>query len=372
MRYEASFVVETCAHVTTLYKPKEGGAAGELEFYDNTPRCFYDMERYGVDMCIIKSSGTGGRWPGPTNEIARLAELVDKYPDKFRACCGSNVDRQTLDPKVMRGEKKWSVDVAVQDMEAVLKTGKFVGIGEFLPRNLDPKHVYTFEERLDEVRMFAELARKYKVTLDWHDFIMHDGWDPYDQLFRLAQEYPDVTIIVCHGSYSIGSYARGAYNIRKACSVAGNPRDIYHELGGAKNVYLECGTWPAEYFEFALKDPNLGPTQLIWGGDYGNVPQYVTAHPGEDPSSYVTTMKRWPRVPSYQTEWWGWSLHQIRKLRDSVTQDEINLILGGNAAKIFKLRVPYPRMFPDGRPDLYGIYWKESVPFIPDDQICNP
>lgn len=361
MRYEASFVVETCAHVTTLYKPKEGGVVDGLEFYDNTARCFYDMERYGVDMCIIKSSGTSGRQPGPTNEIARLAEFVDKYPDKFRACCGSNVDRQTLDPKVVNGEVKWSVNAALQDMEAALKTGKFVGIGEFLPRNLNHRHVYTFEERLNEVRAFADLARKYNVTLDWHDFIMHEGWDPYDQLSRLAEEYPDVTIIVCHGSYSIGHHAQGAVNIRKACEVAEQ----------AENIYLECGTWPAEYFEFALKNPNVGPTQLIWGGDYGNVPQYITAHPGQDPSSYATAMKKWPGVPSYQTEWWGWSLHQIHKLRDWVTQDELNLILGGNAAKIFKLPVPYPRMFPDGRPDLYGIHWKESAPFIPDNQIRN-
>ena len=42
-------------------------------------------------------------------------------------------------------------------------------------------------------------------------------------------------------------------------------------------------------------------------------------------------MKRWPRVPTYQIDWWGWSLHQIDRLRDWVTQDEINLILGGNA-----------------------------------------
>jgi len=77
-------------------------------------------------------------------------------------------------------------------------------------------------------------------------------------------------------------------------------------------------------------------------------------------------------VPSYQADFWGWSLHQIHKLRDWVTQDELNLILGGNAAKIFKLPVPYPRMFLDGRPDVYGIHWEESVPFIPDDQIRNP
>ena len=362
MRYEAIFVVETCAHVTTIYKPKEGGTHGELEFLDITDRCFYDMQRYGVDMCIIKSSGTGGRRPGPTDEIAKLGEFVDKYPDKFRACCGSNVDRQTLDPEVVQGKKEWSIELALQDMEDALKTGKFVGIGEFLPRNLDPKHVYTFKERLDEVRMFADLARKYDVTLDWHDFIMLDGWDPFDQLYRIAMEYPDVTIIVCHGSHSIGNYAQGAVNIRKACEVA----------GAVENIYLECGTWPAEYFKFALKNPNIGATQLIWGGDYGNVPQYITAHPGEDPSSYATSMKRWPDVPTYQTDWWGWSLHQIRKVRDWVTQDEINLILGGNTAKIFKLPVPYERMFLSGRPDVFGTRWDESVPYIPDDQIRKP
>ena len=83
-------------------------------------------------------------------------------------------------------------------------------------------------------------------------------------------------------------------------------------------------------------------------------------------------MKRWPPVPSYQGDWWGWSLQQIRTLRDWVTQDEINLILGGNAAKVFKLPVPFERMFPEGRPDLWGIYWQKSVPFIPKDQVLNP
>ncbi|MFC2007447.1 hypothetical protein ACFLVB_02490 [Chloroflexota bacterium] len=83
-------------------------------------------------------------------------------------------------------------------------------------------------------------------------------------------------------------------------------------------------------------------------------------------------MKRWPRVPSYQTDWWGWSLHQIRRLKDWVSQDEINLILGGNAAKIFKLPVPYPRMFPEGRPDIWGVDWEKSVPFLPEEQIQNP
>ncbi len=49
----------------------------------------------------------------------------------------------------------------------------------------------------------------------------------------------------------------------------------------------------------------------------------------------------------------------------------INLIMGGNAAKIFKLPVPYERMFLSGRPDVFGIYWDESVSYIPDEQIIN-
>jgi predicted TIM-barrel fold metal-dependent hydrolase len=291
-----------------------------------------------------------------------LAKIAERHPTQFRACCGSNVDRQTRDVKVLQGRKTWRLDVAVDDMATALQTGKFVGMGEFLPRNLDRRHVYTFRERLDEVRRFMDLAAKYEVPIDWHEFTMHHGWDPYHQLSRIAREYPEVPIIVCHGGYSIGYYAMGADVVRKSCRYAGM----------ADNIYLETGTWPAEYFKIPLKNPNVGATQLLWGGDYGNVPQYIVAQPGQDPPSFASSMKRWPRVVSYQTDWWGWSLHQIRQLREWVTQDEINLILGGNAAKIFKLPVPYERMFPEGRPDLWGIHWQKSIPFIPKEQIQYP
>ena len=116
-------------------------------------------------------------------------------------------------------------------------------------------------------------------------------------------EYPDVPIIFNHGGYSIGSYIEGADVVRKACVVAGRA------IGpGGSNVYLETGSWPAEYYEIALKDPNVGVTQLIWGGDYGHVPQYILGNKGGDPPTFSTAMKRWPRVPTYQIDWWGWSL----------------------------------------------------------------
>ena len=362
MHYEARLVIETHAHITTLYKPagpksmellEKGdwtGLNGEVEPYENTGICFYDMERYGVDMCLLKPSMIG-----TTNEAQ--AALVDKYPDKFRAFCAD----QTLKLKVWRGEAKWTLDAAAEEVDKALKTGKFIGIGEFVPRNPDRTRIYTFEERLNDYRTFAELARKYGVTIDFHDFGGFE-WDPYQLIARIAMEFPEVPIVFCHSGYSIGGYVRGSDVIRKACAVAGR----------GSNIYLETGNWPAEYFEIALKDPNVGPTQLIWGGDYGQVPQYIVARPGSDPPCFASVFKRWPSVPYYHIDWWGWALHQIHKIKDWVSQDEINLILGGNAAKIFKLPVPYERMFLSGRPDIWGIGWEKSVPYIPKEQIINP
>jgi predicted TIM-barrel fold metal-dependent hydrolase len=284
---------------------------------------------------------------GTTNETQAM--LVDKYPDKFRACCAD----QKLRLKVWRGEAKWSLEAASEEVETALKTGKFVGIGEFVPggRRGDGK-----QSRIEEFRVFMDLAAKYNVAIYYHEL------RNYQLISRLAREYPDVPIIFCHGSYSIGSYVQGADVIRQGCSVAAH----------VENIYLETGTWPAEYFEIALKNPNIGAIQLVWGADYGNVPQYIVAQPKQDPTSFSSSMKRWPSVPTYQPDYWGWMFRQIHKIGEWVTQDEINLILGGNAAKIFKLPVPYSRMFPEGRPDLWGIHWEKSIPFIPRDQIINP
>ena len=92
MRAAGRFVVEAHGHITTLYKSKGtppgdyfGGLTntfsdGEVEYFDNSPLTLYDMERYGVEMVLLKPSQVGN-----TNESQ--ADLVDRYPDKFRACC---------------------------------------------------------------------------------------------------------------------------------------------------------------------------------------------------------------------------------------------------------------------------------------------
>ena len=356
-------MVDVHAHITTLYKSKERsriklGDGHVYEAYDNSSLCLYDMDRYGVDMCVLKPS-----WPGITNEMQ--AELVDRYPDKFRACCSD----QILKLKCARGEAKWTLDAALEEVDLALKTGKYVGIGEFLPMNFARDKLYTFRERLDEVRVFADLAAKHNVVLCFHQYHGSD-WGAgshagYVLLQKISREYLDVSINLQHGGYSGDGFLMGPDLVRAACNVSGNG-----------NVYLETGCWPAEYYEIALKNPNIGATQLVWSGcDYG-FPQYHFTRLGMKylaPSGSQGASK-FPIVPRYQTDWWGWSLYQTHKLRDLnlATQDELNLILGGNAAKIFKLPVPHPRMFPCGRPDLYGIHWEKSMPFLPAEQIQNP
>jgi predicted TIM-barrel fold metal-dependent hydrolase len=48
-------------------------------------------------------------------------------------------------------------------------------------------------------------------------------------------------------------------------------------------------------------------------------------------------------VPAHMPDIQGWSLRQLDKL--DIPQDDLNLILGGNAVRLFKLKVPHTRMF---------------------------
>jgi len=46
---------------------------------------------------------------------------------------------------------------------------------------------------------------------------------------------------------------------------------------------------------------------------------------------------------THQVDCWGWSLDQMDRL--DISQDDLNLILGGNAIRLFKLKFPLTRMF---------------------------
>jgi hypothetical protein len=106
-------------------------------------------------------------------------------------------------------------------------------------------------------------------------------------------------------------------------------------------VYLETGLWWTDLYGKALRDPNIGAGKLLWGCDWGaSIPFHVQY--GNTPPAYAVQMRNEP-VVRHQVDVWGWSLKQL--LRLDIAQDDLNLILGGNAARIYGLKVPHTRLF---------------------------
>ena len=46
---------------------------------------------------------------------------------------------------------------------------------------------------------------------------------------------------------------------------------------------------------------------------------------------------------NHQVDFWGWSLRELVRLR--ISQDDLNLILGDNAVRLFNLPVKHTRLF---------------------------
>ena len=380
----ARYVVDTHCHITTLYQPATDagwemveneewtGLHAEVQPFDNCFLTLYDMDRYGVDMAVWLPS-----IPGTTNESQ--AKLVKRFPDRFRACCS---DQKTV-LAAMRGEKPWTFKAALAEVDEALATGWFVGIGEFAPgsaaRSLQvpgAEGPCDFEERVEEWAALCELATKYDVPVLCHDqfvFLRKGEWTLTELLARISMENPNAKIMQTHGCVE-DEWTRGLDGIR----------EMYTVVAGLPNVWMETGGWCEKQFEVAF-DAGVSAARLTWGHDYGNVPQHIVRRgvekwgPKVKALEYRETMslmmfgyKDWPAVPTYQPDFYGWGLRTIDRVGDWLTQDEINLIMGGTAAKLYKLPVPYPRMFPEGRPDIFGADAAASVPFIPREQIKYP
>ncbi len=175
-----------------------------LTTFDNSKRLLYDMECYGVDMCILHPAF------GMSNEINR--DLVEKYPDKFRAIVAP---KDTTD-KALAGEIEWSIEAACDELDQHLSTGKFIGIGEGMPARPYGKYgpkTYSQTERMDELRKVMEVARKHEVPVSVHTGspmgyqISYTRWPEnfHPNWTRdLATEYPDVPIIFDHGGMQGG------------------------------------------------------------------------------------------------------------------------------------------------------------------------
>lgn len=301
-----------------------------LTTYDNSKRLLYDMDCYDVDMCILHPAF------GMSNELN--VELVEKYPDKFVALARP---KETAD-KAMAGEIEWTIEAACEELDQLLSSGKFVGIGEGMPSR--PKvpgftKTYSQTERLDELRLVMDVAKKHEVPVRVHTGtpmgyrVTYASWPETfhpNWVRDIAAEYPDVSIIFDHGGMQGG---RDDTLVKECVQVAANN----------ENVYLETGLYWTELYQEPLADPNVGPEKLMWGTDWGaSIP--VQTHLGQSPQTFAAQVHK-HGIVRYQVDIIGWSLKQLSRL--NISQDDLNLILAGNAIRIYKLDFPISRMFKD-------------------------
>ena len=298
---------------------------------DNTSMLLYHMEKYDVDMCILKIAS------GMSNRVN--AALVEAHPDKFIAFC-SDAETQI---KSQAGEIPWTIETAVEEIENNLKTGLFKGIGDGLPRDRTKKRkILPWDERLDQICQVFELARKYKCPINYHVGIPV-GWSTSIDMDRsrahaessdnsnpllcheLASLYPDVPILIAHGGIESSAYYLDDYE--KCLNVAASHR----------NVFLETGQWWAELYEKPLMDQNIGAKKLVWGCGWGQ--DNVTQHwmPGHVPTTYNASFLDKGNA-RHQPDIWGWSLRELGRL--NIPQDDLNLILGGNAVYLYDIKTP--------------------------------
>jgi predicted TIM-barrel fold metal-dependent hydrolase len=355
------FVVDTHVHAQRhaygfqkkSEDPDYGNLAGGMPHsvvYENSERLLYHMDRYGVDVSVIFPAF------GMTNEID--LEIVDKHPDRFVALAW-DVKTRAAD---VSGEKKWNIDDSIAELDRELSTGRYKGVGEAFSSTHQTG--ISWQEHLEMLCRYMELCRKYKVVAQYHvgfpngyvgGLGMASMCGDYNSPFanplhchELAALYPDVPIVLCHAGIEGSGYYMDMYT------------QALHVAQSHHNVYLECGQWWAELYDVPLKDPNIGAEKLVWGTDWGASCTAQAWMPGCIPETF-TTQDNKVGPPSHQIDIYGWSLRELGRL--NIPQDDLNLILGGNACRIFGIKTPYTRMFKEylGRPST-NVYWDNIDP----------
>jgi predicted TIM-barrel fold metal-dependent hydrolase len=307
-----------------------------IEPYDNTDRLFFDMETYRVDMAVLLPAF------GMTDELN--AELVERHPAKFVAEYGGMAYWKAC----RSGEREWSIEDSVRDMREALSTGKYVGLGEqpkympIAPAGANPRdYIISEDDAVRNMFLVAEVAKEFGVICRTHSgcTMGYEGGGhhlgelgPYNYnillVHELAASFPEVTFVINHGG------------------VQGSNFELFfeqalHVTAAHDNVYLETGLWWRELYERALSQPNIGAEKLVWGTDWGASIPCVT-HLGHQPASHFEQIRKDGPI-THQSDYWGWSLKELCAVRCS--QDDRNLILGGNAARIYGLPLPHNRLF---------------------------
>ncbi len=313
----ANIVIDTHVHSLRfkpgLLKAKEKWGYDTLQQkifttqpWDNAHRLLFDMERNRVDIASLNSAFN------MRNEM--ICEQVRKNPTKFIGLAGFP---ETL-RKYYTGESQFSEKAAAEELDQWLEKPEFVGAGELFLFP-DPNLHTGWEENFRKLIPIMDVIKKHEKPV-----LFHTGWIKYPVarlkavdpglIDELACMYPTVHIIIGHMGVQAGWYQTF-------------PEIALMVSARHDNVFLETSQATSEQIHRAYIDPHIGPSKILYGSDYGTSISYSRINE----RTYATT--HYP--PKYLPDHFGWNLRQVQLI--DMPEDDRNLILGLNAAKVFKL-----------------------------------
>lgn len=295
-----------------------------------------NMRESGIDMTTMWVPGDYGPSLGqeqeftPPQVIERFAELQNKYPNEILAAA-------YMDPRRVGAFEHFKRGIE----ELGLK-----GLGEVHPRN-----GYFIHDRM--WYPFYDLCTDREVPV--LVCVMCSFGGPHRQrhcdpiyVGDVAADFPDMTIILGHAGWPFKHW------FEECLAVAGMNLNVYiqfdlwmtgYRTGGRPCAWPSIDTDEREIVRMVIQARDfVGAQRILWGSD-------STAGPRFDgpKSAWGFGLKR-------LVDWWKDLPETAEKYGFKITREEVDLILGGNAARIFKL-VPKPKLMEENK---YG--WKIRYP----------
>jgi predicted TIM-barrel fold metal-dependent hydrolase len=252
------------------------------------------MDYVGVDVAVLQNAHLYGK----LNEL--FAEAVRRYPNRLVGL--AEVD----EPQAHTDREISQLHYAVEELG--LRGVYYLVEGLFTTDFSDQVDDRKFDPFWEEVRRLGIVA-----AWDIEPFPLPTREDYLDQLRRFGrwrERFPEIPVILVHG-LSGRLLVDGRYEltpeVRVVCEHPNTWIELLFAIGMGGRV--EYPFAPAQQLVRQLYDV-FGPEKLVWGSDLPNVERYC----------------------SYRQ-----SLDYLRKHCTFIAPSEMDLILGRNAARIYRL-----------------------------------
>lgn len=270
---------------------------GEMEWPPEQMIAF--MDSVGVKKAVLQS----GSYMEINYNREYFAEIVKKWPDRF-------IGTVTIDYDIEKSEEYRQKELE-KLRDSVLRDG-MRGVFQGYPR----------EQKADDERFWPYWEKISKLGVPhffWTGFMPKDKYlDSLERIVRVLRKFPDLIGIIGH----LGGNIRHHSNT----NFTDTPSELLDFLR-LPNAYFEVG-YVLAYENWEIWKENFEYPYPL----HTEVVRRVYEEVGAERLLFGSDMPNTYRTCTYQQ-----SLDLVRLHFDFLSEEEKNLVLGGNAAKIFRV-----------------------------------